>query len=147
MLSLPHRTTFLLAPKKSDGSIARDLREKSHSLSLKPQKKPKLCKPSRLLHISSLLLKKEDGHYLDFCPIIIKHFNNANHVPKHGFLTFSTISAVRFHHFSTHATCVTRVHVIGDFCHITCRFMAPDTRYLEKRANYVSEFNQIRRVS
>ena len=37
-----------------------------------------------------------------------------------GFFTLGTISAIHFHHLSTLATCVTRVHVIGDFGHITC---------------------------
>ena len=35
-------------------------------------------------------------------------------------LTLGTISTVHFHHLSNLAICVTRVHVLGDFCHITC---------------------------
>ena len=67
------------------------------------------------------------------------------YVPKLGFLTFCTFSAINFHYFSTYVTCVTRVHVIGDFRHITRRFTAPDMRCLEKRAN--SDCLEIRRNS
>ena len=56
--------------------------------------------------------------------------------PSFGFLTFGTISPIYFHHLSTHATCVTCVHVIGDFCNLRFHFTAPDTRCLEKRANF-----------
>ena len=66
----------------------------------------------------------------------LNKLNNVIYVPKLGFfLSFGTISAVHFHHLSTHVTCVTWVHVISDFCHITFRFMAPDTQCLEKHAN------------
>ena len=49
-------------------------------------------------------------------------------------LTFGTISAVHFHHLSNLVICVTRVHVIGDFCHIKCRFSG--TRYSMPRETY-----------
>ena len=35
-------------------------------------------------------------------------------------LTLDTISTIHFHHLSNLVTCVTKVHVVGDFCHITC---------------------------
>ena len=35
-------------------------------------------------------------------------------------LTLGIISPIHSHHLSNLATCVTRLHVIGDFCHITC---------------------------
>ena len=35
-------------------------------------------------------------------------------------LTLCTISTINFHHLSTHATCVTWVHVVGNSCHFTC---------------------------
>ena len=70
-----------------------------------------------------------------FVLLSFNNSNNANHVPKLGFFTFDIISAVHFDHPSTHATYVTWVHVMGDFCHIICRFTAPDTQCLEKLVN------------
>ena len=67
--------------------------------------------------------------------VSFKNLNNDHYVPKLGFLTFGTISAVNFLHLSTHATCITCVHVICDFCHISSRFPAPETRCLEKCVN------------
>ena len=84
-----------------------------------------------------LVFLKEEDHYSHFC--LFPHFffsQNSQCVPYLGFLTLDTMSAIHFHPLSTHATYVTRVHVICDFCHITYRFMAPDTRCLEKCANF-----------
>ena len=70
------------------------------------------------------LLKKKMTTIHSFVLFLINNSNNVIHVPSLGFLTLGTISAVRFYHLSNLVTCVTRVHVIGDFCHITCRFTA-----------------------
>ena len=92
------------------------------------------------LHFSSctfwyFLLKKKMTTIHSFVLFLINNSNNVIHVPSLGFLTLGTIPAVHFHRLSNLVTSVTRVHVIGDFCHITCRFTAPDTRCLEKHAN------------
>ena len=72
-----------------------------------------------------------------FVLLSFNYSHNAFHIPKLGFSTFGTISAAHFHYLSTHATCVTRVHVIGDFFHLRFRFTALDTGCLEKRVNSV----------
>ena len=66
--------------------------------------------------------------------IIINISINSIYVHFLDFLTLDTISAIHFHHLSTHATCVICVHVVGDFCHITC-LLNPfyGTRYLVPR--------------
>ena len=67
--------------------------------------------------------------------VSFKNLNNDHYVSKLGFLTFGTISAIHFHHLSTHVTCITCVHVICDFCHISSHFPVPETRCLEKHVN------------
>ena len=67
-------------------------------------------------------------------PHLIK-FQNGIYVLLFPVLTFGTILAVHFHHFSTHATYGTLVHVICDFRCIENRFTAPEMRCLKKRAN------------
>ena len=67
--------------------------------------------------------------------VSFKNLNNDHYVPKLGFSTFCTISAVHFHHLSTHVTCITCVHVICDFYHISSCFSVPETRCLEKSVN------------
>ena len=39
--------------------------------------------------------------------VSFKNLINDHYVPKLGFSTFDTISAVHFHHLSTHVTCAT----------------------------------------
>ena len=57
---------------------------------------------------------------------------NDAYVPFFLDLIFGTISAVHFHHFSTHTTYGTRVCAKCDFPRIENRFTAPVTRRLEK---------------
>ena len=68
------------------------------------------------------------------CDLKIKSLND-QYVPLLPDLRFGTTSAIHFHHFSTHTTYGTRVHVICDFRHIEKRFTAPETRCLEKRVD------------
>ena len=81
--------------------------------------------------------------------VSFKNLNNDHYVPELGFSTFGTISAVHFHHLSTHVTCITCVHVIYYFCHISSRFSTPETRCLEKCVNSDSQnlakFNMLAR--
>ena len=128
------RTTFLLAPSKTDTPIGQKSREKALPLSLKTQMSSHCKTVSSPLPIF-LSFNLEKTTLLQFCLFLINKFKNSLCVHSLGFLTLCTISAVHFHHLSTHATCVTRVHVVGDFYHIPCHFMAPDTRCLKKRVN------------
>ena len=140
-MSSPHRTFSLLAPSKSNGPIARDLREK-HPLSLKSSQRNGYwilkCHP----HVLFWLNEGDEVLFaiLSSCDLKFK-FHNDHYVPLLPDLTFGTISAVHFHHFSTHTTYGTRVHVICDFRHIEIRFMTLETRCLEKRAdsNYLGK--------
>ena len=108
---------FLLCRELTVRSTGILERRCSLSLSLK-NKNPKLIASSSTLPFLSQ--KVEKMTLFQFCPIIIKHSHNSLRVPSLGFLTLGTISAIHFHHLSSLVTCVKRVHVIGDFCHITC---------------------------
>ena len=89
-----------------------------------------------ILHLMDTTISKwRRQHYSKFCLFLIKLPFNSQGVPSSRYLTHGSIQAIHFHTLSTHAICVTRVHVIGDFCHITCRLTAPDTQCFEKRAN------------
>ena len=106
MLASLRRVTFLLAPKESNGRIARNLREKVLSLSLKSKSQTN-CKFFPSFHVLVFGLKEEDDTIRYYVLLSFNYSHNTNHVPKFGFSTFGTISAFHFHHFSTHATCVT----------------------------------------
>ena len=73
----------------------------------------------------------------------LNNFHNANFVPIFPVLTFGTISALHFHHFSTHTTYGILVCVIYDFRRNENHFTAPELRCLEKRAD--SDCHGIRR--
>ena len=142
-MSSPRRTTFLLAPKNSDGRIYRKFREKSLSLKENRHFQFLHLPPSPLCFSFFWPLIQEDYtiHYLSFS---FKLPNNAYFVPYFRFSTFGTIPAVHFHHLSTHATCITCIHVICDFCHISSHFPAPETRCIEKRVGLVNEILEMR---
>ena len=118
------------------------------SLSLKSQKPHFLTFPSPL---SLLVFKMEKITLLHFVFILINLFI----IPILSFfLIFDTLHNLGHssHPLSTHATCVTLVHVVGDFCHNTCLSEAvllhPCTRCIEKREiPTVSELKEIRPVS
>ena len=129
-------TTFLLVPKKSDGSISRKPRENENFLS---QEFKNLTFYTSLPSSARLVFNlKEKDDYLSFCLNLIYNFQNSHLVPFcHYLYTWLNLSHP-FHPLSNLVTCVTRVHVVGDFCHITClstHFTAPDTRCLEKSTN------------
>ena len=65
-------------------------------------------------------LNGEDDHYSSFVLTLIKLSNNVFHILKSWILTLDIILAIHFHPLSTLATCVIIVHIVGDFCHITC---------------------------
>ena len=138
------RATFLLAPKDFDDRIVYKSREKLDVLSLKS---PFLATASPIFlctfPFGPFLKKTTTIQYFVFFPLRI--LLNPSTSSSFGFSTFVTISAVHFHHLSTHSTCVSCLHVIGDFCHLTFRFTAPVTRCLEKRVN--SDYLGIRRNS
>ena len=92
-----------------------------------------------------LPLFEEDNtmHYFVFFQF--NNLINSQYVPSSRFLPLGTIPTIHFHHLSTHATCITCVHVICDFCHISSHFSAPETRCLEKCVN--SDCLRIRRNS
>ena len=123
--------------------------ERRCSLSLKISNPATAPLPVQPLPILSSKWRRQ--HYSHFCLIIIKLLFNSHHVPSSRFLTLGTIYAVRFYHLSNLATCVIRVHVIGDFCHITC-LLNPFycTQHLVPRKREiltVSEFDEIQRGS
>ena len=82
-LSSSHRTTSLLAPSKSDGPIARDLREKLHLLSLEIHHFL-IC--SFLPHSLHVLAKKMEKK-LPFC---LSHRHMSPYDWLRGFLIHST---------------------------------------------------------
>ena len=103
----PRRATLLLASSKSDGPIGCKFREKAHLLSLKTRKSSHCPFFSSLSRFSLSFNFGEEDTIGSFVFFLIKNSNNATYVPFLGFLTLDTISAVHFHHLSTHATCVT----------------------------------------
>ena len=114
----PHRATLLLAPSRTDGPIDRKSREKVLSLSLS---KNQISSP---LSVSAayyrFLVFWRRRHYSMFVSYSLNFHLIPSMSSSLGFLTLCTISAIHFHPLSNLTTCVTRVHVIGDFCHITC---------------------------
>ena len=68
------------------------------------------------------------------CSDLNIHKNDA-YIPLFSYLIFDNISAVHFHHFSTHNTYGTRVRIICDFRRIKNLFTAPKTRCLVKCVN------------
>ena len=71
-----------------------------------------------LLHV--FFFQKWRRRLFSFCVILIKHFHNSQCV--HFVLIFDTLHNLGHssHPLTNHATCVTWVHVVGDFYHITC---------------------------
>ena len=115
----PGRATLLLAPSKTNSPIGRNPGENTLSLSLKI-KSPSYCIVFPFLHVFGFS-NVGDDHYSKFCLIISLNFHLIPSMSSSlGFLTLGTISVIHFHPLSTHTTCVTRVHVIGNFFHITC---------------------------
>ena len=129
------RAALPLVPTTAKGRIAQKLREKEDTLSLKMRSKTS-CASLLLSPTFWSFLKEEEDHYLDFCPFPHLNFSiNTNYVLLFPDLIFGTISAVHFHHFSTHTTHGTRVRVICDFRCIEIRFTAPEMRCPVKRAD------------
>ena len=135
-LPSPRRTTFLLSPKESDSRISQKSKEKLDALSLK-HKKIGYCISPVSFHVFVFLFHMQE---MELYAILSYYHLNISIMPimspSFGFSTFGTISAVHFHHLSTHVRCVTCVHVIGGFCHLTFRFTAPDTRCLQKTCKF-----------
>ena len=116
----PHRVNqlcFLLRREPTVRTIGNLERRHTLSLSLK------LTNPSHCHFWSSFCTFSpfgEDDNYLAFCLFLIKLSNNLIYVLKSWiFDTWHNLSHPS-HPLSTHATCVTWVHVVGEFCHITC---------------------------
>ena len=117
------RTTFLLVPKNFDGRIARKSREKLDTLSLKSQNLPTTSPLYHFTFSSPFSIVGDDTiEYFVLSNLRIPKMTSMS--PSFGFSTFGTTLAVHFHHFSIHATCITCIHVIGDFCHIKICFPA-----------------------
>ena len=144
------RTVFLLNSKRSDGRIARDLREKWHSLSLKP--KPKFTvrnvNPLAFLDLFSFEKTTPIG-YLVLSHLFFSH--NSTYVPLITILIFST----QWHHAMCHGSHLelklTELeldtwHLV---CHSKMRQVSRPTLVALKNVQIstVPEFDEIRRGS
>ena len=133
-LSSPSRTTSLLAPSKSNGPIARDLREKHDSLSLENPHFP-FCKKSLAFTFLSLIFEGDEALFpiLSLCDLksnpIIPIMSLFLRFDIRHYLDRPFSSFLYSYHLWYMSTCYLCLSSFEN------RFTAPEPRCLEKRAD------------